>query len=105
MKRRRGPLVRTASEKDREQLQKEAFDFDFDGRVDQTDFYEKGQIVRKERDLNNDGKINTTDINTIFAGRGLKRPGDPRDIDGDGWITVNDARGCVLQCTKPNCAL
>ncbi|RNC65600.1 MAG: hypothetical protein ED859_17425 [Desulfuromonadales bacterium] len=54
-------------------------------------------------DQNNDGKIDRTDINIIFAGRGLKLPGDPRDIDGDGWITVNDARGCTLQCTNTNC--
>ncbi|MEN6374413.1 MAG: Ig-like domain-containing protein [Smithella sp.] len=56
-------------------------------------------------DLNNDDMINRTDINIIMTGRGQHLPGDPRDIDGDGWITVNDARGCTLQCTKPNCAL
>lgn len=55
-------------------------------------------------DVNNDGKIDRSDISTIFSGRGLLAPGDPRDIDGDGWITVNDARACVLQCTNPNCA-
>ena len=56
-------------------------------------------------DLNDDNLINRTDINIIMSGRGQNLPGDPRDIDGDGWITVNDARGCTLQCTKPNCAL
>lgn len=55
-------------------------------------------------DLNDDGQIDRTDIDIIFTGRGLYLPGDPRDIDGDGWITVNDARACVLQCTNPNCA-
>ena len=55
-------------------------------------------------DLNNDNKIDRTDISLIMAGRGLHAPADPRDIDGDGYITVNDARGCVLQCTNTNCA-
>ena len=66
------------------------------------------QTVTKEWvmkcDLNNDNMIDRTDISIIMAGRGLHAPGDPRDIDGDGWITVNDARGCTLQCSKPNCA-
>lgn len=55
-------------------------------------------------DLTGDFKIDRTDINIIMTGRGLNKPGDVRDIDGDGWITVNDARSCVLQCTNPNCA-
>lgn len=54
-------------------------------------------------DLNNDNSIDRLDISIIMAGRGLNAPGDPRDIDGDGWITVNDARACVLQCSKTNC--
>jgi len=54
-------------------------------------------------DLNADGIIDRSDINTIMSGRGLNLPGDPRDIDGDGWIAVNDGRACVLQCTNPNC--
>ena len=31
-------------------------------------------------------------------------PGEPPDQDGDGLITVLDARICVLQCTAANCA-
>jgi hypothetical protein len=30
-------------------------------------------------------------------------PGDWRDIDKDGAITVNDARACTLKCTKASC--
>jgi hypothetical protein len=55
-------------------------------------------------DQNNDGKIDKNDVSIIFGGRGLHLPGDLRDIDGDGWITVNDGRACVLQCTNTNCA-
>jgi hypothetical protein len=29
-------------------------------------------------------------------------PGDPRDVDRDCQIKVNDARACVLGCSKPN---
>jgi len=31
-------------------------------------------------------------------------PDDPRDLDGDGMITVLDARKLVLLCTLPRCA-
>jgi len=56
-------------------------------------------------DVDGDGDVDRNDINLIFAARGTRvQPGDPRDLDGDGLITVNDARGCVLRCTRPNCA-
>jgi hypothetical protein len=57
-------------------------------------------------DVNGDGKIDVNDINDIFAARSMLATGsdDPRDPDGDGVITVNDARVCVLRCTKPRCA-
>jgi len=55
-------------------------------------------------DQNNDGKIDRTDISIIMTGRGLHAVGDPRDVDKDGYITINDARGCTLQCTNANCA-
>jgi hypothetical protein len=56
-------------------------------------------------DLNHDGKVDINDIMLIFAARGTSvAPGDPRDIDRDCVITVNDARACVLRCNKPNCA-
>jgi len=29
---------------------------------------------------------------------------DPRDLDGDGTITANDARQLSLLCTRPRCA-
>jgi len=56
-------------------------------------------------DINGDGKVDITDINLIFAARGKTVSlGDPRDVDRDCQITVNDARACVLRCSKPNCA-
>jgi serine protease AprX len=59
----------------------------------------------KTCDANADGTVNRNDINAIFSNRNLgAQAGDPRDADGDGKITVNDARICTLQCTKPRCA-
>ncbi|MFQ5776150.1 MAG: Ig-like domain-containing protein, partial [Kiloniellaceae bacterium] len=56
-------------------------------------------------DVDGDADVDIADINLIFAARGSAAgPGDARDLDGDGLITINDARGCVLQCTKARCA-
>jgi hypothetical protein len=38
---------------------KEEIDLDFDGKFDETVFYEVGKVVRKEYDRNGDGKIDT----------------------------------------------
>lgn len=57
-------------------------------------------------DVNRDQRIDKDDIDLIFAAAGLltgSRPLDPRDLDGDGLITVNDARGCVLRCDNATC--
>lgn len=58
-------------------------------------------------DIDKDGDIDKNDINAIFSARGQKAtgPDDARDLDGDGLITVNDSRGCVLKCTLANCAI
>ncbi|MEZ5550642.1 MAG: hypothetical protein R3E82_07130 [Pseudomonadales bacterium] len=56
-------------------------------------------------DADNNGQIDRNDIALISAARGQSAlPGDPRDLDGNGIITVNDARGCALQCTNARCA-
>jgi hypothetical protein len=56
-------------------------------------------------DIDGDGEVRRNDIEAILAARGTPAiPGDSRDADGDGLITVNDARICVLACTKPECA-
>jgi hypothetical protein len=54
-------------------------------------------------DLNHDGKVDINDISLILSGRGLQVTDDPRDIDGNGRISVKDARACALQCTQPKC--
>lgn len=58
-------------------------------------------------DVNNDGFINRTDITLIMnaLGQAASSSTDPRDADGDGRITIFDARKCTLTCTKPACAL
>lgn len=56
-------------------------------------------------DVDTDADVDRSDINLIFAARGSSvEPGDPRDADSDGVITINDGRSCVLQCTNPGCA-
>jgi hypothetical protein len=56
-------------------------------------------------DINQDGKVNIDDIELIFQARNTPAvPGDPRDVDGDGVITVNDARICTQRCDNPKCA-
>ncbi len=57
-------------------------------------------------DLDNDGDVDMADISAILDLRNMPAsgPGDPADADGDGIITVLDARQCVLLCTLPRCA-
>lgn len=56
-------------------------------------------------DVNGDSLINRTDIVEIFMSRhnSAKGPDDPCDVDGDGTITVNDVRACVVRCNTSNC--
>jgi len=55
-------------------------------------------------DINQDGSIDLDDILGIRRSlRESAAPGDARDADGDGKITVNDARKCVLKCTNQHC--
>jgi hypothetical protein len=58
-------------------------------------------------DVNEDGYIDRDDINLIVAVRNTPAsgPDDTRDADGDGIITVLDARRCILKCTLPRCAI
>jgi len=56
-------------------------------------------------DIDNNGKVDRNDIGRITAVLGSTvPPGDPRDIDGNGKLTVSDARACTVKCTKPMCA-
>jgi hypothetical protein len=56
-------------------------------------------------DVDADSDIDSVDVNAIRAAIGqTPTAGDPRDANGDGQITMNDARACVLRCTRPKCA-
>lgn len=56
-------------------------------------------------DIDGDQDIDRTDIEAIVSARNTSAGiDDPRDVDGDGTITVNDARLCTLRCTKPRCS-
>ncbi len=56
-------------------------------------------------DVDNNGQMDRNDISAIFLARNTFVPaGDPRDADGDGVITVGDARICTSACSKPQCA-
>lgn len=90
---------------EKEQISREALDLDFDGKVDEVIFYEKGvvvrkernltasgrpslwvfyekgQIVRKEKDNNGDGKV---DYWEYWENNDIDRIGE--DLDGDGNV-------------------
>ena len=57
-------------------------------------------------DIDGDGDVDIDDIALLTAARNQPAdgPNDPRDLDDDGLITVNDARRVVLLCTNPRCA-
>jgi hypothetical protein len=56
-------------------------------------------------DVDSNSKVDRNDIASILAARGIAASaGDPRDVDGDGSITVLDARACTLRCTNAQCA-
>jgi hypothetical protein len=46
-----------------------------------------------------------TDVNIIMAARNTPAtgPDDPRDLDGDGTITVGDARILISKCDNIGC--
>ncbi|MGE0825951.1 MAG: choice-of-anchor Q domain-containing protein [Candidatus Binatia bacterium] len=57
-------------------------------------------------DLDLDGDVDRADVQQVLVARNTDATGvdDPRDLDGDGRITVLDARKLVLQCTHLRCA-
>ena len=79
-------------------------DFDGDGRVD----YQVKPVSVEGiiGDLDNDGDIDRNDLNVILSYRNQEASACPEcDLDGDGVITVLDARKLVLMCTRPRCAI
>ena len=57
-------------------------------------------------DMDSDGDIDSQDIAVITKLRGTRSPpSDPKaDADSNGLININDARACVLKCTRASCA-
>jgi len=56
-------------------------------------------------DLDNDGDVDQNDLNILLTYRNQPASACPEcDIDGNGIITVLDARKLVLMCTRPRCA-
>ena len=57
-------------------------------------------------DVDLDADVDRNDLTLILGARNTPATGpqDPRDADGDGRITVLDARRCTLLCTRPRCA-
>jgi len=57
-------------------------------------------------DIDADGDVDRDDLRFIRAALSTPANGanDPRDLDGDGWITRLDARLLIQQCTEPRCA-
>jgi hypothetical protein len=65
-----------------------------------------GLIPQLQGDLDADGDVDRDDLNLLLADRNspASGPDDPKDLDGDGTITVLDARKLVLLCTRARCA-
>jgi hypothetical protein len=57
-------------------------------------------------DVDGDGDIDRGDVRSILINRNqpASGPDDPMDADGDGQITIRDAKICISQCTNPRCA-
>ncbi len=65
---------------------------------------EYGSFEGPRCDIDVDRDVDADDVAEIFAARGSPAvPGDARDYDGDGVITVNDGRACALECSVPGC--
>ena len=63
------------------------------------------KAISIQGDLDNDGDIDQNDLNILLSYRNQPASACPEcDIDGDGIITVLDARKLVLMCTRPRCA-
>lgn len=64
-------------------------------------------VADEERlcDIDGDGDVDRVDVRQIFDQRGTYAdgPDDPYDVNGDGVISINDGRMCVLLCDLQRC--
>jgi len=61
--------------------------------------------IEQPGDLDSDSDVDQDDLNILLTYRNQPASACPEcDIDGDGIITVLDARKLVLLCTRPRCA-
>ena len=66
---------------------------------------EEGISQKIPGDLDSDGDVDRDDLNILLTYRNQPASACPEcDLDGDGVITVLDARKLVLLCTRPRCA-
>lgn len=58
-------------------------------------------------DVNGDAAVDIRDVRALMAFRNQSASGSAAafDLDSDGRVTVLDARGCVLRCDQPRCAV
>jgi cysteine-rich repeat protein len=80
-------------------------DWDWYAQIDDVSLVCDNEPQALKCDVNLDGFVDRSDIRLISAARNQPaEPGDPRDTDGDGTITMSDARQCIQVCTLPRCA-
>ncbi|MEO0973413.1 MAG: hypothetical protein AAFX85_09990, partial [Pseudomonadota bacterium] len=67
-------------------------------------FVISAERVTADCDLDDDGDVDRQDLMMIFSGIGQPANGtDPRDTNGDGFITIGDVRFCVNLCDQVGC--
>lgn len=65
---------------------------------------EQSTIGQRSCDVDGSGVIDRNDVQAIVDGIGrIVAPGDPRDADADGTVTIFDSAACANECTFPNC--